>query len=122
MESIVFDCPIDGCGLPDFPCINECGSLSEEAGHAALAWAVLEWLLDVRSVLRPLITRELAAATRPRAPLLAREGNTLGVARRGSVQLSDAPALNRAEQGRRTVSAENMVSCPVLDFNGAAMK
>jgi hypothetical protein len=53
---------------------------SEEAGHAALAWAVLEWLLDVRPVLRPLITRELTAATRPRAPVLAREDDTLGVA------------------------------------------
>jgi hypothetical protein len=40
---------------------------AEEASHAALAWDVLEWLLEVRPELRAPVTRELAAATRPRA-------------------------------------------------------
>jgi hypothetical protein len=98
-ESFVRDLIHDGCigeliatreaeWALEQPCVHEREPLlrywttvrSEEAGHAALAWAVLEWLLDVRPVLRPLITRELAAATRPPAPVLAREDDTLGVA------------------------------------------
>jgi hypothetical protein len=99
LDSFVRDLIHDGCigelvatreaeWALEQPCVHEREPLlrywtavrREEAGHAALAWAVLEWLLDVRPVLRPLITRELAAATRPHAPVLAREDDTLGVA------------------------------------------
>jgi hypothetical protein len=108
LESFVRDLIHDGCigeliatheaeWMLEQPYVHECEPLrrywtsvaAEEAGHAALAWAVLEWLLEVRPELRPLIIRELAAALQPRASVLNATLRELALAELSALRLGE---------------------------------